>query len=308
MGRDPSGSEQTAVYARLLSPGAHHDRSAATNDGGTMNTTATLLTDHPAWTAQPDGTAIRLVATDAGAWYLVWDGADLTATALDGTAAPAPAAVETRAADLPPRAPYPLTEALAGLGTVHRLPSATLWEAITSGLLRRIIRAPQARALYQRWATTYGPTRTTAAGPMHTVPSPRAVLDLSEAQFTVIGAALHRKALPAAAAAYLTNGDLWAELPADDLVKALQEVPGIGPWTAACAAADFTGDYSVYPHNDLAVRTWAAKAAPDVQFSESPRGFEAAWCRWAPDRPQLHALTTYTLAWGIHARPVTGRL
>lgn len=273
-----------------------------------MRTTTTLLTDHPAWTVQPDGAAARLVTTDVGAWHLAWDGTGLTATPLDGTTAPAPAAVETRAADLPPRAPRQLTEALAHLGTVNRLPSATLWEAITSGLLRRIIRAPQARALYQRWAETYGPAYTTPAGLMHTVPSPRAVLDLTDAQFKAVGAALHRKALPAAATAYLTNADIWTELPADDLVKALQEVPGIGPWTAACAAADFTGDYSVYPHSDLAVRTWAAKAAPEARFAESPREFEAQWCRWAPDRHQLHALTTCTLAWGIHARPaVTGR-
>ncbi|MFD5558584.1 hypothetical protein ACFWIA_32725 [Streptomyces sp. NPDC127068] len=93
------------------------------------------------------------------------------------------------------------------------------------------------------------------------------------------------------------------------MVKALQEVSGIGPWTAACAAADFTGDYSVYPHGDLAVRTWARKAAPTALLPDDPREFETAWGRWAPDRPQLHALTTHTLAWGIHARqpPVSGR-
>ncbi|MFC4035676.1 hypothetical protein ACFO3J_30025 [Streptomyces polygonati] len=267
-----------------------------------MNT-ITLLTDHPAWTEQPDGTPARLVTTDTGAWHVAWTGGSLTATALEGTLTPAPIPVETQTTDLPPSAPGELTEALTGLGTVCRVSSPTLWEAITSGLLRRIIRAPQARALYQRWATTYGPVYATPTGPMHTVPSPRAVLDLTDAQFTAIGAALHRRALPAAATTYLDNADTWAQLPADDLVKALQEVPGVGPWTAACAAADFTGDYSVYPHDDLAVRTWARKAAPQLAFPKEPREFEALWCRWAPDRHQIHALTTYTLAWGIHAQP-----
>jgi DNA-3-methyladenine glycosylase II len=267
-------------------------------------TTTTLLTDHPAWTVCPDGTTCRLVTAGPDAWFVVWDGTELVPTKLGGSAADKTvAAIETWPVNLPPRAPGPLTTALAPLGTVHRLPSPTLWEAITSGLLRKIIRAPQARALYQRWITVYGPSWDTPAGRMHTVPGPYEVLELAEEQFAAIGAALHRKALPAAAAAYLEHGEDWSQLAPDDMVKALQEVPGIGPWTAACAAADFTGDYSVYPHGDLAVRTWAAKAAPSAPLPESPREFEAAWSRWAPDRPQLHALTTYTLAWGIHARP-----
>ncbi|MEU2248152.1 hypothetical protein [Streptomyces sp. NPDC019224] len=271
-------------------------------------TTATLLTDHPAWTVRADGTSCRLLAVGADAWFVAWDGTRLVPSKLGGPAVnETVAAIETEPVSLPPNAPRPLTAALAGLGTVHRLPSPTLWEAITSGLLRKIIRAAQARALYQRWITAYGAAWDTPAGVLHTVPDPERVLALAAEQFTEIGAALHRKALPAAAAAYLENGDAWIQLSPDDLVKALQEVPGIGPWTAACAAADFTGDYSVYPHGDLAVRTWAAKAAPTAALPEKPREFEAAWSRWAPDRPQLHALTTYTLAWGIHARPAVIR-
>lgn len=272
-------------------------------------TPTTLLIDHPAWTVLPDGTTCRLVTVGADAWFMAWDGIALVPSKLGGpTADSAPASVETPTVDLPPRAPRQLSEALGQLGTVHRLPSPTLWEAITSGLLRRIIRAPQARALYQRWITAYGATWDTPAGVMHTVPSPDEVLLLAEEQFATVGAALHRKALPAAAAACLEHSEEWAQLPADDLVKALQEVSGIGPWTAACAAADFTGDYSVYPHGDLAVRTWARRAAPTAPLPDDTREFEAAWGRWAPDRPQLHALTTHTLAWGIHARqPVIGR-
>ncbi|KAB7845675.1 hypothetical protein FRZ00_13675 [Streptomyces mobaraensis] len=178
----------------------------------------------------------------------------------------------------------------------------SLWDAITSALLRRIIRAEQARALYRRWCLTYGARHETPAGPVSTVPCPHTVLDLPQQAYDALGARLHRKALHAAAAAYLRHGKEWTRLDPDDLVKALQEVSGIGPWTAATAAADFTGDYAVYPHNDLAVRTWARNAAPAFTWPEDERGFAAAWNRWASDRPQLHALTTFTLAWGIHAR------
>jgi DNA-3-methyladenine glycosylase II len=272
-------------------------------EAATMTTPTTLLTDHPGWIISPDGATGRLVTSEWQTCWLSWDGTALARTSLDGGTAPAKDTVAVRPADLPPAAPRALTGALAELGSVQRLRSPTLWEAITSGLLRRIIRAPQARALYQRWAAAYGTAHSTPAGKVHAVPDPHAVLELSPEHFAAVGAALHRKALPAAAAAYLEQGDVWAKLPATELVTALQEVSGIGPWTAACAAADFTGDYSVYPHDDLAVRTWAAKAAPSLLFPDSPKEFAAQWRRWAPDRHALHALTTYTLAWGIHARP-----
>ncbi|MFI1972017.1 hypothetical protein [Streptomyces cinnamoneus] len=265
-------------------------------------TAITLLTDHPAWTYDTDGTASRLVCSGTGSvWYTRWTGATLTLQpVIDRSPVPAPRL--TPSGDLPPCAPTELVKGLAPPDAVLRLPNPSLWDAITSALLRRIIRAEQARALYHRWCLTYGPRHDTPSGPVSAVPCPRTVLDLHEQAYDAIGARLHRKALTAAAAAYLHRSEEWSQLDPEDLVKALQEVSGIGPWTAAAAAADFTGDYSVYPHSDLAVRTWARQAAPGFTWPEDERAFAALWHRWAPDRPQLHALTTFTLAWGIHAR------
>ncbi|MFE2448262.1 MULTISPECIES: hypothetical protein [Streptomyces] len=261
----------------------------------------TLLIDHPAWTGQFRGCATRLVSDGDRAWFALWTGSSLNWQALDSTSGPVPPVRSTPAADVPDRVPAQLLEALTALGTVQRLPNPSLWDAITTALLRRIIRAEQARLLYRRWCRTYGRCYDTPVGVLAAAPTPEVVLGLESDAYRDVGARFHEKALSAAAAAYLDRGAEWTALDPDDLVKALQEVSGVGPWTAAAAAADFTGDYAVYPHHDLAVRTWATKAAPGLDWPETERAFADQWHRWAPDRTQLHALTTFTLAWGIHA-------
>ncbi|WP_431981552.1 hypothetical protein [Streptomyces qinglanensis] len=86
-------------------------------------------------------------------------------------------------------------------------------------------------------------------------------------------------------------------------MKALASVHRIGLWTASAAAADVTGDFSVYSHCDLAVRTWAGRAAPDLQLPDNESAFAARWHSFTDhDRTCLHALTLFTLTWGAHAR------
>ncbi|MFI9060075.1 hypothetical protein ACIGXQ_37050 [Streptomyces anulatus] len=121
------------------------------------------------------------------------------------------------------------------------------------------MRAAQARHLYRTWCRTYGTAAHTPAGQLHVAPAPDRVLELDDDEFATVGVKFHRTALRAGAAAYLEHGECWRSRPAADLVPALISVPRIGPWTAAAAACDFTH----YPHADLAVRTWAARIAPD---------------------------------------------
>ncbi len=264
---------------------------------------ATSLTvEHPAWTAAGDGTLVRLVNSGTGRWLATWtadDGLNLACVA--GTEDTKPKVPATTAADLPPFTPRQLAQALAGLGTVQRLANPWLWDALTTAILRQVVRAGQARILYQRWCSTHGQTLATPAGTFATAPGPEAVLKLPDEAFKSVGAAFHRTALQAAAAAYLEHGEsIWTALPAADLVRTLDEIPRIGPWTAAAAACDFTGQFDLYPHGDLAVRTWAAKAAPDVNWPGNDKVFAAEWKCLATSARQLHALTLLTLSWGSH--------
>lgn len=209
----------------------------------------------------------------------------------------------TSAVDLPTTAEAaPLLDELVRLGTVARLTNPSLWDAITTALLRQVVTAAEARECHRAYYAAYGYTFDTPAGPLPLAPAPEIVLELTDDEFASVGAKFHRKGLRTAATAYLDHGDHWATLAPGSLIKELAEVPYIGPWTASAAAADFTGDHSLYPHADLAVRTWASRAAPAVALPSTNRDFETLWRRWAPTRSQLHALTLFTLAWGTAPR------
>ncbi|MEU5001523.1 hypothetical protein [Streptomyces sp. NPDC021622] len=251
------------------------------------------------------GLPTRVLRHDGVTWFAHWDGITLALRPVGADAEAPPELSHTPTAQLPHgNAPEPLLRPLVALGTTARLSNPSLWDAITTAILRQVVRAAQARKVYRRWCAEHGQTFDTPAGPMAIAPDPEAVLRLSDEAFAEAGAKFHRTALQAAAAAYQDNHERWAAMSPDELVKALDEVPRIGPWTASAAAADYTGDFSVYPHGDLAVRTWARAATSTVPLPlpEAERDFEAQWRRWAPNRPQLHALTLFTLTWGSHAR------
>jgi hypothetical protein len=262
----------------------------------------TLTTDHPAWETLRAGHIARLVKTSSGAWIANWGYQGLRLTCIEGTGDSKPVVSETSAADLPDGIPPALGGGLARLGGVSRMANPWLWDALTTAILRQVVRAAQARVLYQRWCQAYGTALTRPEGHLALAPAPEAVLALPGGAFTAMGAAFYRTALQAAAAAYLTDGAAWTALAPAELAIALEVIPGIGPWTARAAAADFTGDFSVYPHGDLAVRTWARGAAPSIAWPGKGRAFEAIWRAFADTPQQLHVLTLLTLTWGSHAR------
>ncbi|MCC9311146.1 hypothetical protein LN042_29485 [Kitasatospora sp. RB6PN24] len=262
--------------------------------------TSVLVVDHPAWETV-GGTASRIMRSPTGTWLATWGKTGLSLSCLDGSEDTKPQSDEITAAELPEATDCNLAAALADLGTVVRLPNPSLWDAITTAVLRQVVRAAQARALYHRWCAAYGTGYDTPVGRLAVVPGPESVLALSEEAFKAVGAAFHRTALQAAAAAYLEGNTAWSALDPAHLVDALDTIPRIGPWTASAATADFTGDFSVYPHGDLAVRTWAKRAAPDVAWPTTDKAFCDVWTRTAENARQLHALTLLTLAWGSNA-------
>ncbi|NYE42326.1 hypothetical protein [Streptomyces fulvorobeus] len=261
----------------------------------------TVITEHPAWYETPDGEPVRVVEHQGAAWLAHWerDREHLLFHPLDPDVGEQPSVAYTSSIDLPtPSEATPLLDELVCLGTVARLTNPSLWDAVTTALLRQVVTAAQARKRHRAFYTAYGRSFVTPAGRLALAPSPETVLDISDDGFAAVGAKFNRTALRAAAEAYLDRGEHWTTLDAECLIKELVEVPRIGPWTAAAAVADYTGDFSIYPHGDLAVRTWADKAAPGLALPRAEAPFEALWHRWAPDRTHLHALTLFTLTWG----------
>ncbi|BAU84928.1 hypothetical protein SLA_4039 [Streptomyces laurentii] len=189
----------------------------------------------------------------------------------------------------------PLLDELVRLGTVVRLTNPSQWDAVVTAILRRSVPAGQAARKHGAFFAAYGRGFRTEAGEFALVPSPRTVLVLSDEQFDAVGAAVDRLALRAVAEAYLDRGGQWTIRGPACLAKKLAEVPYLGSWAAAVAAADVTGDFSVFPHGDPAVRAGAGRVLRDGLVAED--GFEEQWHRWAPTRAQLHALTLFTLTW-----------
>lgn len=185
---------------------------------------------------------------------------------------------------------------LSELGRVGRYRNPSLWDAIGTSIIRQVIRAPQARKLYQRFCQVYGAPITDEAGPHWLFPEAETVLTLDVEDFARIGMAFKRKALRAAATAYLEAGAEWQATPPAELVEVLQQVPHIGPWTARATVADFSNDWSLYAYDDLAVRTWARRAIPEVAWAPDERTFGQQWLKASGD--QLGSATLLALAWG----------
>lgn len=268
-----------------------HDRGVSRYD--------TVMTDHPAWTPAAGGWLARVMPSPDGSHALA---------RTDGTRArwccPQAAAREPGIFTLPAGAAPELAGHLGVLGPVARFPNPSLWDAIATAVIRQVVRADQARAQYRALCREHGTEVRCGSLAGWLLPSPEAVLALDDTQFKVIGLAFKREPLRAAAEAFLKDGDAWAAQPAQDLAAVLPSVRRIGPWTAGAAAADWSNDFSVYPYGDLAVRTWAAKAAPDAGWPGDEPGFRTRWERAAG--PHLADITLLTLAWGgHHARTAT---
>ncbi|WP_433329901.1 hypothetical protein [Spirillospora sp. CA-294931] len=200
---------------------------------------------------------------------------------------------------LPATVPAGLRDALEQLGPVRRWRNPSLWDALATAIIRQVVRADQARIQHRRFRETFGPRADGAgASAVHALPAPATVAALSTEQFRGVGLAFKADALRAAATAYLDQHAAWAALSAAELVQALQAVPRVGPWTAGAAVADHRHDWSLYPYDDLAVRTWARTAAPQETWPDSARPFAERWRRIAG--AQLGPITLFTLAWGAH--------
>ncbi|HEV8111558.1 MAG TPA: hypothetical protein VGR31_02200 [Planctomycetota bacterium] len=187
---------------------------------------------------------------------------------------------------------------LSRLGAVGRFRNPSLWDALAIAVIRQVIRAGQAAVLYRAFCAAYGGRVDLGDEEVALFPSPEIVLGLTDRQFTSVGMAFKRRPLRAVAEAYLKYSSQWQHLSPAALVRELQRVSHVGAWTAGAAVADWSNDFALYPYADLAVRTWAGRAAPSYPWPVDEVGFGQLWRRIAGDH--LSSLTLLTLAWGKH--------
>ncbi|MGW7463641.1 hypothetical protein ACWGJT_02785, partial [Streptomyces xantholiticus] len=197
---------------------------------------AVLTTDHPAWEQTPDGRPVRAVRSGTGLWVASWGPNELELRCITGSEDHKPTIVTTDPSVLPATTPAALRTGLDALGTSRRMANPCLWDAITTAILRQVVRADQARRLYRTWCRTYGTSVGIGELTLAVAPDDTTVLHLEDDAFAAVGAKFHRTALQAAATAYERHAVHWQDMSAGDLAAALTTIPRIGPWTAGAAA------------------------------------------------------------------------
>ncbi|MFJ4806816.1 hypothetical protein [Streptomyces murinus] len=112
-----------------------------------------------------------------------YDRDDLHVGCVESTEDVKPEVVSTDPANLPPAAQATLRDRLGRLSVIRRLANPWLWDAITTAVLRQVVRADQARKLYRTWCSTYSTTVEGPHGALALAPAPTAVLALPDEQF-----------------------------------------------------------------------------------------------------------------------------
>jgi hypothetical protein len=247
------------------------------------------------WTHGRSGYCHRIFANRHGMkWLATWGDCRLGLHPIDGCTEDSdlPKITYTDLPRLLGQAPIPIVRSLASLGTVMRISTLCLWEALSTAVIMQGMPATTGRA--RQWCRLYGARYPTPEGPFRTAPGAEFALRLSHRGFTDAGIG-HDTAriLRSAADAYLDHTDVWSGYSGERIVSVLRHIPGLTLPTAATAAVDYTGDGSCYPLAS-ALDGWISQA-PANGHEQAPRLREAVET-WAFTPERRHALTLAILA------------
>lgn len=158
---------------------------------------------------------------------------------------------------------------------VH-ISSASLEEALFKSIIRQVITAKQAKKTIHRFITEFGKCYEYEGIKCYCFPSASDIVDISTERLISCGLGFKAQRIKNIAEGILNDGLQISSSVVDNL-NTLKELKGIGDWTARSSLCDFTGDWSIYPVDDLAVRTWAYKMWAEHQWSRDPEEFQHEW-------------------------------
>ena len=152
------------------------------------------------------------------------------------------------------------------------------FECVVRAVMGQQISVAAARTFAARLVRRAGqPLARPEDGLTHVFPAPAAVL---AADLTDLGLTCARTATLIAAARAFVDGTLDWNAPPDELVAALQNVPGIGAWTAQYIALRALGEPDAFPAADIVLRRMAAAGRRPL----SARALERRADGWRPWR------------------------
>ena len=159
-----------------------------------------------------------------------------------------------------------------------RLPGVwDTFECAVHGVLGQRISVSSARILAQRLVQRFG-DRVDAAtnGLTHLFPSPE---KLANAELNGIGLTAPKIAGLHALARAVLDGSVKLTAQADEIVRALNALPGVGNWTAQYVVMRAFGEPDAFPRSDLVIRRVSASARSTLSI-EAMRDRAEAWRPW----------------------------
>ena len=153
-----------------------------------------------------------------------------------------------------------------------RYPS--LWEAVVNAVVYQQISITAAGAILRRVVERYTTPRDVDGVRLHPFPAARTLLDAEATELRALGLSMNKvNALKAAAAAiedHALDEAALAPLSTPDLLAALTEHTGIGPWTAAVIALRGLGRLDVFPMNDSGAAAGFRRLSGDPGVEPEP--------------------------------------
>ena len=204
--------------------------------------------------------------------------------------------------------PYlpPVVNGMHGLHIPH---TATAYEALVLAILGQQISTHVARMLRNLITETYGESMTVDGRDYSAFPSPESLAAAGVEGLRDIKFSRRKAEYISDISRQVASGDLDLESlrhqPADDVVKSLTSIRGIGPWTAHWLLIRALGYPDGFPHGDLAMeRMMAMLVNPASDSSSSPPAMSSKEAsafseRWSPFRSYV---TTYIFGAGRSGR------
>jgi len=175
--------------------------------------------------------------------------------------------------------PKSLAENLKSLAPLVHIASASLEEALIKAIIRQVITAGHAKKLIHRFITRFGESYEYEGLVCYRFPTSERILEIPLEDLISCGLGFKAKLIKNIVEKLAKDGlrEKLGNTPVSLTFEHLQEIKGIGRWTAHTALCDTTGDWSLYPFDDLAVRTWASKLWPNRNWPTDPEDFRKEW-------------------------------
>jgi DNA-3-methyladenine glycosylase II len=174
--------------------------------------------------------------------------------------------------------------------------SLSLGEAITKAIIRQVITAGHAKKLIDSFIRRHGERAVDNGWSYYDFPTIEAIARIPVEELQAEGLGFKAKVIHQTAL-YILEQDWETKVAKQSPVEALDmltSMKGIGRWTAHVAVCDLFANWSLYPFEDLAVRTWARKLWSGVQWPQDNLAFAKYWQQVNGD--QCGIVTFYLLS------------